>query len=155
MNLENKAALAGKLLHEIAALQPGVLTDPIEHKHSGGGNAACCLIDPAGGVHGRIFGEDKTRGRTCLTIATKKAPQVWATGYATGRFEELVYSKQLNEGTFGLSRPDLIGWLGGVPLVCDDGSLLAAAFSGYRGETDVDILVRAAARVPALVVKRD
>jgi uncharacterized protein GlcG (DUF336 family) len=155
MSPEHKAAIAEQLVQEIIALQPTILTDAVEHNHSGGGNAACLLIDPVGGVHGRIFGDDKTRGRNCLAIATKKALQVWATGVATGRFEELVYSKQLSEGSFGLSRPELIGWLGGVPLTFADGSLLAAAFSGYRGETDVDVIVRAATRVAGLTVKVD
>jgi hypothetical protein len=69
---------------------------------------------------------------------------VWRTGYYTGRFEELVYAGKLDEGTFGLQRPDLIGWEGGVPLLAADGRLIATAFSGFRGVKDVEILERAA-----------
>lgn len=51
-------------------------------------------------------------------------------------------------------RPDFIGWEGGVPLVAADGSVFAAAFSGFRGEKDTEIVVRAAATV-GLRPKRD
>jgi hypothetical protein len=41
----------------------------------------------------------------------------------------------------------LIGWQGGIPLYTPDGALVAAAFSGFRGIKDVEILQRAAALV--------
>ncbi|HEX9782195.1 MAG TPA: hypothetical protein VGA56_05600 [Opitutaceae bacterium] len=112
-------------------------------------NAFVCVID----TDGRIFGEDKARGRWCFGIATRKVTQVWQTGYATGRFEELVYAGKLDERKFGLSRPDLIGWQGGVPLRRPDGAPVAAAFSGMRGEKDVEIIERAEAVVGLTVVR--
>jgi hypothetical protein len=117
------------------------------------GNAAVCVIDPAGRVFGRMFGEDQAKRRWCFGIVNRKVIQVWSTGYATGRFEELVYAGKLDEGKFGLSRPDFIGWEGGVALQLADGSLMAAAFSGFRGVKDVEIVERAAANVPGVSVR--
>ena len=85
----------------------------------------------------------------------RKVIQVWSTGYATGRFEELVYGGQLDDSVFGINRPDFIGWPGGVPLLLPDGTLIAAAFSGFRGKKDVEIIERAAATIPGLRVKKD
>jgi hypothetical protein len=144
---------ATRLVDEVSNLFPEFLQDPIDMKMSGG-NGAVCAIDPTGHVVGRIFGKDHAKGRWCFGIVNRKVIQVWSTGYATGRFEELVYAGKLDEATFGLSRPDFIGWLGGVPLLMADGSLMAAAFSGLRGEKDVEIIQRAAARIPGLSVKQ-
>ena len=143
-----------QLVAEVVRLFPTYLADPTDMAMSNG-NAAVCVIDPEGGVHGHIFGTDKARGRWCFGIATRKVMQVWATGYATGRFEELVYAGKLDEGQFGINRPDFIGWQGGVPLVTEDGRLLAAAFSGFRGIIDIEIVEKAAERVPGLRVKPD
>jgi hypothetical protein len=147
--------IAERLVEEIARLIPEYLRDPIDDTMSAGGNVACCVIDPAGHFHGRIFGTDKGKGRWCFGIVNRKVIQVWSTAYATGRFEELVYAGKINEDDFGISRPDFIGWSGGVPLVLEDGSLVAAAFSGFRGEKDVEIVERAAAKIPGLTVKKD
>jgi glc operon protein GlcG len=98
-------------------------------------------------VHGQVFGRDREVGQRLYQIATRKLLQVWRTGYPTGRFEELVYAGKLDEGAFGLQRPDLIGWSGGIPLLTPEGELIAAAFSGFRGSTDVAILSRAAQAV--------
>lgn len=132
-----------RLLAEIARLMPRFLRHPVDRRQSGG-NAAALVIAPTGEVHGRIFGRDATRGQWCWGIAHRKVTQVWRTGYATGRFEELVYAGKLDEGTFGVNRPDFIGWEGGVPLEDDAGRLYAAAFSGFRGVKDVEIITRAA-----------
>lgn len=145
---------AALLIEEIARLMPLFLQDPIDWEMCKG-NAAVCVIAPDGRFHGQIFGDDKARGRWYFGIANRKVAQVWSTGYATGRFEELVYAGKLDEGKFGLNRPDFIGWQGGVPLCLADGALLAAAFSGFRGVNDVAIVERAAAAVPGLSVKRD
>ena len=59
------------------------------------------------------------------------------------------------DGPFGIMRPDFIGWEGGVAIHGPDGTLFAAAFSGFRGEKDVEIVVRAAAKIPGLRVKVD
>ena len=119
------------------------------------GNAALLIIDSQGNCVGRIFGSNKNRGRNCFATVQRKANQVWITGYATGRFEELVYAKKLDDSAFGINRPDFIGWEGGVPLLLADGSLLAAAFSGFRGEKDIEIIEKAAASLPDVRVKRD
>ncbi len=147
--------LAQQLVAEVARLLPSYLVDPVDREMSGNGNAAVCVIAPDGRFMGRIFGTDAGKGRWVFGIAARKVNQVRATGYATGRFEELVYAKQLDDGPFGIMRPDFIGWEGGVALRGPDGSLYAAAFSGFRGEKDVEILVRAAAQVPGLQVKVD
>jgi glc operon protein GlcG len=145
-------AMAANLAEEVGRLLPEFLRDPIDAKMGASGSAVV-VIDQCGRIHGRIFGEDKVRGRWCFGIATRKAGQVWQTGYATGRFEELVYAGRLDESTFGLQRPDLIGWLGGVPLRRPDGLPVAAAFSGFRGESDVAIIERAAANIGLTVVR--
>jgi glc operon protein GlcG len=120
-----------------------------------GGNAAFAVIDGNGLVRGRIFGTNKAKARWCFGIVNRKVIQVWSTGYATGRFEELVYGGQLDDEPFGINRPDFIGWRGGVALLVGDGSLLAAAFSGFRGEKDVEIIERAARNIPGLRIKSD
>lgn len=145
---------AAQLINEVERLLPAFLEDPVDREQSRG-NAAVALIDPSGRIHGKIFGDDKARGRWCFGIATRKLIQVWSTGYATGHFEELVYAGKLDESTFGVNRPDFIGWEGGVPLEFEDGRLIAAAFSGFRGIKDVEILTRAAASVPGVRLRRN
>lgn len=145
-------AMAANLAEEVGRLLPEFLEDPIDARMYANG-AAICVIDQCGRIHGRIFGEDKARGRWCFGIATRKVAQVWQTGHATGRFEELVYAGELDEGKFGVQRPDFIGWLGGVPLRRPDGLPVAAAFSGMRGESDVAIIERAAINVGLTVVR--
>ncbi|MDX2185981.1 MAG: hypothetical protein SFV32_03530 [Opitutaceae bacterium] len=137
------------LVNEVIRLFPEFMQDPIDAKHSGG-NAAVLVIDADGALHGHFFGDDKGRVRWCFGIAQRKVQQVWATGYATGHFEELVYSGKLDEGRFGINRPDFIGWEGGVPFKGPDGRLVAAAFSGFRGTSDIAILERAAKAIPGL-----
>jgi glc operon protein GlcG len=141
-----------KLIEHVASLYPSYIREPLDVQWHHG-NAAVIALGPEGAVHGRIFGGDRDHGQKCFQVATRKVLQVWRTGYHTGRFEELVYSGKLDEGTFGLQRPDLIGWEGGVPLVTRDGGFIAAAFSGFRGVMDVEILERAAEAV-GLAVKR-
>lgn len=153
MSALSSSDLARRLLDEVAKLIPEYLQDPVDREMSGGGNAAFCVIAPDGEILGRIFGNDPGKGRWVFGIASRKVSQVRTTGYATGRFEELVYAGKLDDGPFGIMRPDFIGWQGGVPLVGPEGRLFAAAFSGFRGEKDVEIVVRAAAKVPGLRVK--
>jgi glc operon protein GlcG len=147
--------LAEQLVDEVAKLIPEYLQDPIDREMSGNGNVAVSVIAPDGRFVGRIFGSDRAKGRWVFGIASRKVNQVRTTGYATGRFEELVYAKKLDDGPFGIMRPDFIGWEGGVALYGPDGQMYAAAFSGFRGEKDVEIVVRAAAKVPGLRVKQD
>jgi glc operon protein GlcG len=142
------------LVAEVIRLFPAFMQDPIDRDQCLG-NAAVCAIGPDGRIVGHIFGDNKARGHGCFGIVNRKVIQVWRTGYATGRFEELVFAGKLDEGQFGVNRPDFIGWEGGVPLLLADGTLLAAAFSGFRGIKDVEIITTAAAAVPGLRVKRD
>jgi len=132
-----------KLIAAIGELYPQYLEEPLDIQRSGG-NAAAFALGPGGSLHGRIFGRDSALGQRSFQIGTRKLLQVWRTGYRTGEFEKLVYSDQISESTFGLQRPDLVGWLGGVPLRSPDGQLIAAAFSGFRGFKDVEIIERAA-----------
>ena len=145
---------AEKLVAEVVRLFPAFLEDPVDQEMSQG-NAAVVVIEPDGAICGHIFGQDRAKGRRCFDIANRKVAQVWSTGYHTGRFEELVYAGKLDEGPFGISRPDFIGWQGGVPLLTPDGQLIAAAFSGIRGINDIAIVERASESVPGLKVKRD
>ena len=142
-----------RLVDEVERLIPQFLEDPIDREQSKG-NAAVLVIEPSGRTHGRIFGTDPDKGRWCFGIASRKVIQVWRTGYATGEFEERVYAGKLQEGAFGVNRPDFIGWQGGVALEDSGGVILAAAFSGFRGVKDVEIIATAAAAVPGLRVRR-
>jgi glc operon protein GlcG len=153
MTKQAGAALAQRLVDEVAQMVPEYVKNP-EDFDIGKGNAAVCGIAPDGSICGRIFGDDKARGRFSFGIVNRKVIQVWSTGYATGRFEQLVYAGKLDEGAFGVNKPDFVGWEGGVPLLTEDGALFAAAFSGFRGIKDIEIIERAAAKV-GLRVKRD
>jgi uncharacterized protein GlcG (DUF336 family) len=146
------SSIAQQIVDEVSRLFPLFLEDPIDREMSKG-TAAICVLDASGQFQGRIFGTDKAKARWCFGIANRKVIQVWSTGYATGRFEEMVYAGKLDDTQFGINRPDFIGWEGGVPLVLDDGSLMAAAFSGIRGVNDVAIIVRAVAAIPGVSVK--
>jgi hypothetical protein len=135
-----------RLIAEVVRLYPDYLRDPLDGERNGG-NAAVFALGPDGVVHGRVFGGDPALGQKVYQYATRKLLQVWRTGYPTGRFEELVYAGKLDEARFGILRPDFIGWLGGVPFLTPEGGLVAAAFSGFRGFKDVEILEKAAQAV--------
>jgi glc operon protein GlcG len=145
-------SVSERLIAQVISLYPSYITDPLDVQWNRG-NAAAVVIEPGGDFYGHIFGDNQDLGQKCYQIATKKVLQVWRTGYHTGRFEELVYAGKLDEGSFGVQRPDLIGWEGGVPILAPDGRLIAAAFSGFRGIKDIEILERAAEAI-GLRVKR-
>ena len=111
------------------------------------GICALCIVDAAGGVHGKMFGADKIRQRQCFRIAWIKASQVWITGYKTGEYEKLVFTGKVDEKQFGIIRPDFIGWEGGQPIVADAETKLSAGFSGFRGTSDLEIVEKAVADV--------
>jgi glc operon protein GlcG len=114
-----------------------------EEKSISNGNVAVCIIDEAGGVYGKVFvNNDKIRARESFRVAWIKASQVWLTGMKTGEYEKKVYSGELSEGISGIRKPDFIGWEGGQPIVLKDGSKLSAGFSGFRGETDLEIVLK-------------
>lgn len=133
----------------VERLLPGFLANPAD-KAISDGNVALMIIDEGGRIYGRMFGSDRIRQRGTCRIAWQKATQVWLTNIATGRFEELVYSKQLDPSPFGIMNPDFVGWEGGLPATFADGSKLALACSGMRGENDCEILRQAAAQVPGI-----
>jgi glc operon protein GlcG len=76
-------------------------------------------------------------------VAWTKASQVWITGLKTGEYEKLAFAGQINEDDYGIIRPDYIGWEGGQPLTLSDGTKLSVGFSGFRGVSDLEIVVKA------------
>jgi glc operon protein GlcG len=131
-----------KLIAAAEKLIPEYLANPEDAAISGGGSAIC-IIDEDNNVFGKLFGTDKIRCRQCYKIAWIKASQVWITGYKTGEFEKLAYSGQIDEKQFGIIRPDYLGWEGGQPVSLKDGTKLSIGFSGFRGTSDLEIVVRA------------
>ncbi|MBL0136188.1 MAG: hypothetical protein IPP79_20545 [Chitinophagaceae bacterium] len=107
------------------------------------GNVAVCIIDDAGNVFGKIWGDNKIKGRRVYDIAYRKASQVWITGYKTGEFERLVFTDQINYREFGIDLPDLMGWEGGQPIQLDAETKIYCGFSGFKGVTDVAIVKKA------------
>ena len=114
-----------------------------EDKAVSNGNVAICIIDEAGNVHGRMYGTNKPRLRQSYRVAWTKASQVWLTGMKTGEYERKVFNKEIPENANGIDNPDLIGWEGGQPLILPDGEKVSVGFSGFRGATDLEIVVKA------------
>lgn len=114
-----------------------------EDKVISNGNVAVCIIDEEGTVYGRMYGNDKARKRQSYKIAWTKASQVWLTGVKTGDYEKLVFNNIVDENANGIEAPDLIGWQGGQPLTLSDGTKLSVGFSGFRGVTDLEIVIKA------------
>lgn len=131
-----------KLMTAIEHLVPEYIANP-DDRNISGGNWAYCIIDEENNVYGKVFGVTKVQGRQSFKIAWIKASQVWITGYKTGEFEKLAYSGQIDESQFGISRPDYLGWEGGQPVTLKNGTKLAVGFSGFRGTSDLEIVVRA------------
>lgn len=107
------------------------------------GNVALCIVEKDGSVHGKMYGEDINRKRNSFFYAWKKASQVWITGIDTGEFERMVFSNEIDEYAYGINRPDYVGWIGGQPVKLDNGEMIAVGFSGFRGETDLRIILDA------------
>ena len=131
-----------KLIAAIESLIPEYMADPID-KNVTNGNLTVCIIDENNNVYGKIFNPEKIRARDSFKIAWTKASQVWITGYKTGEYETLVYSGKIDENKYGISKPDLLGWEGGQPIVLKSGKKLSIGFSGFRGISDLDIVVKA------------
>jgi glc operon protein GlcG len=121
-----------------------------EDQKNNNGNCAICIVDAAGGVHGKMFGTDKIRQRHSFRIAWIKASQVWITGLKTGEFEKQVYAGKIDEHDFGISRPDFIGWEGGQPILVDGQTKLSVGFSGFRGTSDLEIVQKAVADIAGM-----
>lgn len=132
-------------LGRIAELVPEYLADPVDFSINQG-SAAFVVIDAQGMVHGQVFGTDKAAMKRTYEIAWRKASQVWLTKIATVEFERKIFNGELNEGDYAIAPPDYIGWEGGLPLTIGTEEV-AAAFSGFRGSSDAEILGRAAGLV--------
>jgi glc operon protein GlcG len=115
------------------------MENPDDYKISEG-NVALCIVEKDGTVYGKMFGKDLIRKRNSFFYAWKKASQVWITGIPTGEFERKVFNNEINEYAYGINRPDYIGWIGGQPVTIGNGEILAVAFSGFRGETDIQLI---------------
>lgn len=126
----------------IEDLIPSYMEIP-EDKAISNGNVAICVIDEEGTVYGRMYGNDKARKRQSYKIAWTKASQVWLTGVKTGDYEKLVFNNIVEENANGIDAPDLIGWQGGQPLTLSDGTKLSVGFSGFRGVSDLEIVIKA------------
>jgi uncharacterized protein GlcG (DUF336 family) len=55
----------------------------------------------------------------------------------------LVYSGQVDDGQFGIQKPDFLGLEGGQQVTLKDGTKLGVGFSGFRGTSDLEIVNRA------------
>lgn len=144
--MENKEtlALANNIFGAIEKFIPSYMEVP-EDKSISNGNLAACIIDENGQVYGKMFGTNKARLRQSYKVAWTKASQVWLTGIRTGAYERMVFTKEVEENANGIEAPDLIGWEGGQPLTLKNGTLISVGFSGFRGTTDLEIMVKALA----------
>ena len=136
--------IINSLFDEIDKLLPVYMQIP-EDRIISNGNLAVCIIDESGTVYGKMFGSNKPRLRQSYKVAWTKASQVWLTGVKTGEYERMVFNKEVAENANGIEAPDLIGWEGGQPLTLKDGQVLSVGFSGFRGVTDLEIMVKALA----------
>jgi glc operon protein GlcG len=114
-----------------------------EDRKKAKGGIAICIIDDEGNVYGKMFGTDKIMMRERYRVAWMKASQVWITGIKTGEFEKLVFNRVIDEESFGIKRPDYIGWEGGQPITLKNGTKLSVGFSGFRSASDLDIVMKA------------
>jgi glc operon protein GlcG len=135
-----------KLISNIEELVPIYMAIPEDYAKANG-VASLCIIDEEGRIYGKVFGNDKLRGRDSFRIAWTKASQVWLTGYKTNEYEKLVFADQIDPQQFGIKLPDLVGWLGGQPVTLRDGTKLSVGFSGFRGASDLEIVVKALEKI--------
>ena len=142
MDKNEIAIVVNKLYDAIETLIPRYMAVP-EDQCISNGNVAVCIIDEYGTVHGKMFGSDRPRLRQSYRVAWTKASQVWLTGVRTGEYERMVFNKEVGENANGIEAPDLIGWEGGQPLVMKNGTRFSVGFSGFRGTSDIEIMVQA------------
>jgi len=57
------------------------------------------------------------------------------------------FINEIDEEKYGIRRPDYIGWKGGQPITLSDGIKLAVGFSGFRGVTDLEIVIKAISKL--------
>lgn len=142
MSNEKLQEVINKLFDSLSAQIPACQRSEADWSISKG-NVAVCLIDDAGNIYGKIWGDDKVSGRSFYDVAYRKASQVWITGYKTGEYERLVFSDQLNYKDFGIELPDLMGWEGGQPIQLDAETRISCGFSGFEGVNDLAIVKKA------------
>ena len=142
MALKERTAIIAEIIERVEQLVPFYMENEEDRKKAKGG-IAICIIDDEGSVYGKMFGTDKIMMRERYNVAWMKASQVWITGMKTGEFEKLVFNKEIDEESFGIKRPDYIGWEGGQPVTLKDGTKLSIGFSGFRSATDLEIVIKA------------
>jgi glc operon protein GlcG len=143
MTNEKLQQVINRMLKSISAQIPTYQTSA-EDWCKCAGNVAVCIIDDAGNIYGKIWGDEKLKGRGYYDVAYRKASQVWITGYKTNEFERLIFTGKLNYKDFGIELPDLIGWEGGQLIQLDDATRICCGFSGFKGATDLAIVKKAA-----------
>jgi len=131
-----------KVFQAIEKMIPVYMNDPLD-KNISNGNVSVCIIAEDGQVYGKMFGTNKPRLRQSYRVAWTKASQVWLTGVRTGEYEKMVFNKEVVENANGIEAPDLIGWEGGQPITGTDGEIYAVGFSGFRGTSDIEIMLKA------------
>ncbi|MFA5326769.1 MAG: hypothetical protein WC384_03165 [Prolixibacteraceae bacterium] len=131
-----------KLILVIEELVPVYMAIPEDYAKSQG-VASLCIIDENGQIYGKVFGSDKLRCRDSYRVAYTKASQVWITGIKTNDYEKLVFNNEIDPQTYGIKLPDLVGWFGGQPITLQDGTKLSVGFSGFRGTSDLEIVLKA------------
>ncbi len=142
MEFNENSAKVQSIISAIEELLPQYVKEDEDYNKSQG-NVAVCIIDKNGNEWGKIFGSNKIRSRESFRVAWIKASQVWITNMKTGEYEKLVFNNEIDDHTFGISKPDLIGWEGGQPVTLKDGTRLSIGFSGFRGVSDLEIVLKA------------
>ena len=146
MDSAQQTSIIERIIDGVEKRIPQYLANPVDLKITNG-NLAICIIDGSGRIHARMFGTDKIALRRTYGIAWTKASQVWITRIATGQYEKMVFSGEIDPNQFGIQHPDFIGWEGGQPIDLDDTTWIAAGFSGIRGIYDLEIVRKAADEV--------
>lgn len=145
MKNESTKKIIRAIVENVEELLPVYLQNESDRSISNG-NVAIVIIEEDGSVAGKIFGTNKIRARESFRVAWTKASQVWITGIKTGEYEKKIFNDEISDVTYGISKPDMIGWEGGQPITLKDGTKLAAGFSGIRGFNDLEIVVKAVAK---------
>ncbi len=146
MDTTDLAGTIRKITLEAEKLIPSYMNNE-EDKRIANGSVAICILDKDGNIYGKMFGANKIRARESFRVAWTKASQVHLTGMKTGEFEKLAFNKEIDEKSYGIERPDYIGWVGGQPVTLKDGTKLSVGFSGFRGIVDLEIVLKAIAGV--------
>jgi len=148
MSRSDLSTVINKIISAISEMAPEYFNNPLDSSVANGG-AAACIIDADGNIYGKMFGPDKIRRRQSFKVAWTKCSQVWITGMKTGEYERKVFNNEIDHSKYGISMPDMIGWEGGQPITLKDGTVISAGFSGFRGTSDLEIVVKAVAKVDA------